>query len=189
MGAVPISMSRYMIDQRRAAQKSGQARPDTATLRNQYRQTFGKPTGVGPTSPLSDGPNMPRPNMPMPTDTGMPKATPMGGSQTSNLAILNKLNPGFNTGALPPYVQGGATGGNTGAPATTTFQGGATGGGGVAMPGTGNMSTPALPPGATFKRGGKVKKMASGGMTSKSSTASRRGDGIAQRGKTKGRMV
>ena len=34
-----------------------------------------------------------------------------------------------------------------------------------------------------FKRGGKVKKMNSGGMT-----ASRRADGIAQRGKTKGRM-
>ena len=41
---------------------------------------------------------------------------------------------------------------------------------------------------AAFKRGGKVKKMASGGMTSKASSASRRGDGIAQRGKTKGRM-
>lgn len=37
------------------------------------------------------------------------------------------------------------------------------------------------PAGDTFKKGGKVKKMASGGMT--------RGDGLAQRGKTKGRMV
>jgi hypothetical protein len=36
-----------------------------------------------------------------------------------------------------------------------------------------------------FKRGGAVKKMASGGMTS---SASKRGDGIAQRGKTKGRV-
>lgn len=34
-----------------------------------------------------------------------------------------------------------------------------------------------------MKKGGTVKKMASGGMT-----ASRRGDGIAQRGKTKGRI-
>jgi hypothetical protein len=34
-----------------------------------------------------------------------------------------------------------------------------------------------------MNRGGKVKKMASGGMT-----ASRRGDGIAQRGKTRGKM-
>ena len=37
----------------------------------------------------------------------------------------------------------------------------------------------------TFKRGGKVKKMASGGMTS---SASKRGDGIATKGKTRGRM-
>ena len=40
-----------------------------------------------------------------------------------------------------------------------------------------------------MKRGGRVKKMASGGMTSKVSSASKRGDGIAQRGKTKGRYV
>jgi hypothetical protein len=40
-----------------------------------------------------------------------------------------------------------------------------------------------------FKRGGKVKKMASGGMTSKVSSASRRADGIATKGKTKGRFV
>jgi len=37
-----------------------------------------------------------------------------------------------------------------------------------------------------FKHGGKVKKMASGGMAK---SASSRGDGCAQRGKTKGRMV
>ena len=37
----------------------------------------------------------------------------------------------------------------------------------------------------SMKRGGKVKKMASGGMTS---SASKRADGIAQRGKTKGRV-
>lgn len=36
----------------------------------------------------------------------------------------------------------------------------------------------------TFKKGGKVKKMAKGG-----STASKRGDGIATKGKTKGRFV
>ena len=41
---------------------------------------------------------------------------------------------------------------------------------------------------SAMKRGGKVKKMASGGMTSKVSSASGRADGIAQRGKTKGRM-
>jgi hypothetical protein len=36
-----------------------------------------------------------------------------------------------------------------------------------------------------MKRGGKVKKMASGGMTS---SASKRADGIASKGKTRGRM-
>jgi hypothetical protein len=39
-----------------------------------------------------------------------------------------------------------------------------------------------------FKRGGKVKKMASGGMTSKVSSASKRADGIATRGKTNCKM-
>ena len=39
-----------------------------------------------------------------------------------------------------------------------------------------------------FKRGGKVKKMASGGMTSKVSSASKRADGIAVKGKTRGKM-
>jgi hypothetical protein len=41
------------------------------------------------------------------------------------------------------------------------------------------------PPKLGMKKGGAVKKMASGGKTS---SASSRGDGIAQRGKTKGRM-
>jgi len=39
--------------------------------------------------------------------------------------------------------------------------------------------------GRAYKKGGKTKKMASGGKTS---SASSRGDGIAQRGKTKGRI-
>jgi len=38
---------------------------------------------------------------------------------------------------------------------------------------------------AGMKKGGKVKKMASGGMTS---SASKRADGIASKGKTRGRM-
>ena len=37
--------------------------------------------------------------------------------------------------------------------------------------------------------GGKVNKMAKGGKVSKSKKSSCRGDGIAQRGRTKGRMV
>jgi hypothetical protein len=40
-----------------------------------------------------------------------------------------------------------------------------------------------------YKRGGKVKSKSSYQSTSKMSSASRRGDGIAQRGKTKGRLL
>ena len=39
-----------------------------------------------------------------------------------------------------------------------------------------------------MKKGGAVKKMASGGMTSSASSASRRGDGIASKGKTRCKM-
>jgi hypothetical protein len=45
-----------------------------------------------------------------------------------------------------------------------------------------------LPLGSVYRRGGKVQKYAKGGSVSSTSSASRRGDGIAQRGKTKGRM-
>ena len=49
-----------------------------------------------------------------------------------------------------------------------------------------NPSIATTSPGVTMKKGGKVKGYAKGGSVS---SASRRGDGIAQRGKTKGRMV
>ena len=41
---------------------------------------------------------------------------------------------------------------------------------------------------SAMRRGGKVKKMASGGMTSKASSASKRADGIAVKGKTRGKI-
>jgi len=48
----------------------------------------------------------------------------------------------------------------------------------------------ALPPSSGYKRGGNVKRMAKGGLTSKpvKSSASSRGDGIASRGKTRGKI-
>lgn len=46
------------------------------------------------------------------------------------------------------------------------------------------MMAEEAPAGAMMRKGGKVKKMAKGG-----STASKRGDGIATQGKTKGRFV
>ena len=45
--------------------------------------------------------------------------------------------------------------------------------------------TPAKSPNRSYKSGGKITRMASGGKTS---SASSRGDGIAQRGKTRGRI-
>jgi hypothetical protein len=60
---------------------------------------------------------------------------------------------------------------------------------GEGRPSTGNFreDVRALGRALGLKKGGKVKKMASGGVVK--SSASRRGDGIAARGKTKGRMV
>jgi hypothetical protein len=46
--------------------------------------------------------------------------------------------------------------------------------------------------GGRMKKGGSVKTYAKGGMVSskpKASSASSRGDGVAQRGKTKGRFI
>jgi hypothetical protein len=93
--------------------------------------------------------------------------------------------PNVNTiGApMPPMPGAGLMGGGT-PPVTTNFKpgmGGNIGGSAAGTPAGMNMMT--------MKKGGKVKQMASGGMTSKAPAASKRGDGIAQRGKTKGRMV
>jgi hypothetical protein len=64
------------------------------------------------------------------------------------------------------------------------------GGTGAMGGGMGGMGgAPAAPMAPQFKKGGSVKAYAKGGMVSKPSSASSRGDGIAQRGKTKGRIV
>jgi hypothetical protein len=92
-------------------------------------------------------------------------------------------------GSMPPMgdTGGGMVGtmGGTGAydPATGRYDLGT-----ASNLGTAGGGRPPNYGGMTMKKGGKVKKMASGGMTSKTSSASKRGDGIAQRGKTKGRM-
>jgi len=145
--------------------------------------SVGTPTAGNSQTPFSDrvieaprsGPGAP---IPQPGLTGGASPIPAGGGPSYTAPA------GGNMSSM-------VSGYNTGAPATTTFQGGATGGMGGGMPGaTGMPNTSILPAGAAFKRGGvvKAKKMASGGMTSKVSTASKRADGIAQRGKTKGRM-
>ena len=53
---------------------------------------------------------------------------------------------------------------------------------------SGSSPTDYRPVNERFKRGGKVKKMASGGMTSSVSSASKRADGIATKGKTRGKI-
>jgi len=130
----------------------------------------------------------PMPNFPRGSDitqagTLSPRGGVTGGARP--VPMPAPMPAGGNMGSMP-------AGGNTGAPATSTFQGGTSGGSGMSggVPNTSMPNTSMLPAGAAFKRGGaaKAKKMASGGMTSKASTASKRGDGIAQRGKTKGRM-
>ena len=57
--------------------------------------------------------------------------------------------------------------------------------GGVRRPGTNVNYENEEASDMSMKKGGKVKKMASGGMTS---SASKRADGIATKGKTRGRM-
>jgi hypothetical protein len=151
--------------------------PQVASTTQGTNSSVGTPTTGGPQMPFSDrvieGPTS-GPGAPLPSNTPNPAIIP--DKPLPSYGAPSPMTPGYNTGA----------------PATATFQGGTTGGTAGGMPGaTGMPNTSMLPAGAAFKRGGVVraKKMSSGGMTSKASPASKRGDGIAQRGKTKGRMV
>ena len=158
------------------------------------------PGGIASTT---QSPNNPGPRgglSPYNTDPVRPAPGGMGGN-TDPLRPVPVGMGGGPRGGLNPYStdpgMGGGMGGGT--PAGTLSPRGAVTGGarpapvgmGGGMPGATGMPTSAPPPGAMFKKGGSVRaeKMASGGMTSKAPTASKRGDGIAQRGKTKGRMV
>jgi len=97
----------------------------------------------------------------------LPGATPQGGPISG---------PGAPIPAGPGPGRIGS--GNPLIPANYTGTGSSIGGSAAGTPAAMN---------AMMKKGGKVKvkKMASGGMTSKVSSASSRADGIAQRGKTK----
>jgi hypothetical protein len=112
-------------------------------------------------------PNMGRPGAlpisPLPMRPGAPA---MGGPQGLG---------GMPQGGMPPSDRGGLGGGPSPYSSTTTqnIMGGSQGLGG-------------MPPGGMgMKKGGAVKKMASGGSTS---SASKRGDGIASKGKTNCKM-
>jgi hypothetical protein len=165
----------------RAAQAALAAKntPQLASTMQGRNTSIGTPTGTRGTlnNDMRGGP-ISGPGAPLPSNTPNPAIIPDNPPPSYNTPA------GGNTSSI-------ASGYNTGAPATTSYQGGTTGGMGGGMLGaTGMPNTSMLPTGAAFKRGGVVraKKMASGGMTSKVSTASKRADGIAQRGKTKGRM-
>ena len=149
------------------------------TAQNFRQQAFGS----NPRRPLQPGVTprtvqpLPRPQIDQgfgngPGRPNMPMAQPMPQPQ---------IDTGFGNGPGRPNMPlAQPSGPGAPMPVTDSVQqmgGGMDGGFGGGMAGVGGM-----------KRGGKVKKMASGGMTSKVSSASKRGDGIAKRGKTKGRM-
>jgi hypothetical protein len=182
------SAASYVIEQKRAARDAGQDRPRTRDLLQQYKSMNAAPVKEAPVRDIGTGNPVFRPkdiasttqspNNPGPIRTpagtrgtlnndafGGPTSGPGAPlpSNTPNPAIIPKppMGADYNAGTLSP--RGGVTGG----------------------------ARPAPPMGGGMKKGGSVRaeKTASGGMTSKAPAASKRGDGIAQRGKTKGRMV
>ena len=160
------SFASYKIGEQKAARAAGQGRPDRANLLQQYKSMNAAPVrDIGTGNPAfrpkdAFGPPTLGPGAPLP-------------SNTPNPAIISQppMGADYNAGA---GIMGGGTPAGTLSP-----RGGVTGG-----------ARPAPPMGGGMKKGGSVRagKMASGGMTSKASSASKRGDGIAQRGKTRGKM-
>jgi hypothetical protein len=139
---------------------------------NDYARTLGGPS-TGPAVNRQIPQEMIEANKRAAALTAREKPTNYGSPE--NMLNMMKSRQGggdYNAGV-------GAMGGGT--PAGTLSPRGAVTGG----------ARPAPPMGGGMKKGGSVRaeKMASGGMTSKAPAASKRGDGIAQRGKTKGRMV
>lgn len=103
------------------------------------------------------------------TQVAQPQTLPQAGPRPQ----ISQPMPG---GVSAPKPASPMPGGVGGAPAGT--------GGGMPKPGFG--SNPMIQNARPMNKGGKVKKMAAGG---KVSSASKRADGAAQRGKTKGRIV
>ncbi len=111
----------------------------------------------------------------------MGSAQEMGKSLTELTGSLGTINQGLNGGALGG-MGGGLSGGGIGAGSYNPFQPTTDtpdyAGFGSLQKGLGQLGVQAK----GMKKGGKV-KMSSGGAT-----ASKRGDGIAERGKTRGKM-
>ena len=130
------------------------------------------PIRRGPTTgPVINRP-VSRPPGPMPGPVINRPVTPRTGPTNPGPMPLPQPTGPMNPGPMPTPTMGGDMSGGMGGPQVNVKPNPALGGG--------------MGPG--MKRGGKVKKMAAGGSTSKVSTASKRADGIAQRGKTKCKM-
>ena len=169
------SFASYKIGEQKAARAAGQDRPDRAKLLQQYKSMNGAPVrDIGTGDPAfrpkdiastTQSPNNPGPRgglSPYTTELTRPAGSDIGGGIGGSGVVSN----------APPRPMSAPGGGNPNLFGTS-----------------GTFNAP--PMGGGMKKGGSVRaeKMASGGMTSKAPAASKRGDGIAQRGKTKGRMV
>ena len=142
----------------------------------------------------------PPPQKPVAASTGSPFAGISAGEGRAMAARVQReaaaKNPPPPSAPPPPSRKGGVFGVSAPAPAPAAAP--RIGGGFSAGRGRGETPPPAPPPpppappprkkSYTFKKGGEVKakQMASGGSVS---SASKRGDGCAIKGKTKGRMV
>ena len=148
----------------------------------------GNPVVNRPVTPRT-GP-MPGPviNRPVSPRTGPMNPGPMPLPPQVNVQPTGPSNPGPMP--LPPQVNVQPTGPMNPGPMPPPT--GPMNPGPMPPPTGGPMNPGPMPPptgmGPGMKRGGKVKKMAAGGSTSKASSASKRADGIAQRGKTKCKM-
>jgi hypothetical protein len=211
------SFASYRLGENKAARAAGQDRPDRANLLQQYKSMNAAP--VRDIASTTQSPNNPGPrggvDPRMVRNAGdNDYARTLGGPSTG--PAVNRQIPQemieANKRAAALTAREKPT--NYGSPENMinmmkSRQGGGdyTGGSGVvsnapprpmSAPGGGNPNLfgtsgtlNATPMGGGMKKGGSVRaeKTASGGMTSKAPTASKRGDGIAQRGKTKGRVV
>ena len=133
-------------------------------------------------------------NRPLPQAQPMQQARPIGaspytGPQQTALGDVSSMGPQQTAQQAPSMSQG---------PQQTAMPQGGMGlmgapqqgaplgaGAGFGAPATQSQAVNNAMRGTNMKKGGAVKKMASGGTTS---SASKRADGIAQKGKTKGRM-
>jgi len=100
-GAKPISMARYMIDQRRDARAQGRSLPDQATLRSQYNQTYRpQPQPTSKTPMVS-----PQPTGNFQGDTSVPNLNTIG-APAPTTGGFNTPTGQFDASTAPPLPPG-----------------------------------------------------------------------------------